>query len=62
MFGGILELVLGVSAGTLEERVVNVGADTLDGHFLGGSDHVSGVDSSKRNSIDLIGSGHKEET
>lgn len=53
---GVLELVLGVSASALEERVVDVSVDTFDGHLLGSGNHVGGVDSSKRDAIDGVGS------
>lgn len=53
-FRGILELVLGESSGFLEEGVVNVGLDTVNGHLGGGGNHVGGVDSSKGNSVNGV--------
>ena len=54
VFGGILELILGVSASTLEERVVNVTSDTLYGNLLGSGNHVGRIHSPQRDSIDGI--------
>jgi hypothetical protein len=44
--GGVLELVLGVSSGSLEEGVVNVDVDAVKGNLGAGGDDVSGVHSS----------------
>ena len=53
-FGSILELVLGESSRLLEERIINVGLDSVNCDLGGGSNHVSRVDSSKRNTINGV--------
>lgn len=59
-FGGILELVFGISSGFLEESIINVGLDSVKGNFGGSGNHVSRVDSSKGDTIDGIGSGDQK--
>jgi len=58
-FRGILKLVLGESAVIFKETVINVGIDSSEGNSGGGSNHVSGVDSSERNSVDCIRSSNE---
>jgi len=58
--GGILEFVLGVSLGLLEESIVDVGSDSVNANLGGGGDDVGGVDSLEWHSVDGVGASHEE--
>ena len=61
-FGSVLELVLGESLGLLEEGVVDVGSNTIEGDTSRGGQNVGGIHTAKGHSIDTVGTSHQQVT
>jgi hypothetical protein len=52
VLGGVLELVGGEPFASLEEGVIDVGSDAVEGDLGGGGEDVGGVDSAEGDSVD----------